>query len=597
MMCWWAAFFIAGSFFGCGRDGFLAGIVAFCASIILAHSPFQRRFHVNDRYLRSPSYTANRVKALVVCASGLLILSSVDLSRNINDFKRESRVYAGGAYRTSGISSAEGGGSGIGNEISSHLISPIREYMLDSFGDGRLTDESSMVLRALVLSFRDDKGAEMRDTYAYLGLAHLLALSGAHLGVLAVALSWVLKIFPMRKWRKNLLLLALMTIYTFAAGRPDSLLRSLALLVAFNVISALCVRENLVGALAMSGLMVLSIDYGLIYSWGFQLSFLAVAGIALLGIPLKKSAEKLWFWSRITGAGRMLAVSLVITVSVQAIMLPLVLEMFGKSPLLATIPNLVMTIPVMSALILGFVYSVVPVDWFRHLLSVPVNLVTHIMCSVPSAMMELGRPGIYRGQVWYPPYICGIAFFCSALKAGTSGRGGKTLLAMILVAVSFLQCVPGSLKISQPGISMEGSHWKEIELHEGTHRALVIGKGLGITYARKLVKDLWVSGISSIDYVIILTTDADLLRGLPFIIERLGCEATICSPYLRGDLEGMRVFSASGSGRPRLISVDHEISMGGYRIIVRQPPFPPAKGKTVSEKRSRLELKINKSVE
>ena len=595
MMCWWAAFFIAGSFFGSGGHSYPAGIGAFCAAIILVHSPFRGRFHLHDRYLRSPAYPAGHVKALIVCATGLLVLSSVDLSRNIHDFRNESRVYAGGTYRSQGIAGAEDEGAGAGNQISSHLIVPIREYMLNSFGDSRLTDESSMVLRALVLSFRDDKGAEMRDMYAYLGIAHLLALSGMHLGVMAVAFSWALKIFPMKKWRKNLLLLALMTVYTFAAGRPDSLLRALALLVSFNVITALCVRETLAGALAMAGLMVLSVDYGLIYSWGFQLSFLAVAGIALLGIPMKKLLERLWFWPRITGAGRMLAVSVVITVSVQAFMLPLVLELFGRSPLFATIPNLVMTIPVMSALILGFVYSVLPLDWFRHLLSVPVNLVTHIMCSVPSALMELGRPGIYRGQIWYPPYICGIVLFCSALRAGAAGRGAKALLAMILVATSFLQCVPGSMKKSHPGITMEGSHWKEIELHEGYERALVIGRGVGIIHARRLVKDLWASGISSIDHLVILPTDADLLRGLPFIIERMGCESTICSPYLRGDLEGLRVFSMSGSGKPRLISVDHEIPMGGYRIIVRQPPYPPAKGKIVSDKGSRPELKIIKS--
>jgi hypothetical protein len=144
---------------------------------------------------------------------------------------------------------------------------------------------------------------------------------------------------------------------------------------------------------------------------------------------------------------------------------------------------------------------------------------------------------------------------------------------------------------------MEGSHWKDIEFHEGAERALVIRKGVGIIHARRLVRDLWVSGISSIDYVIILPTDADLLRGLPFIIERMGCPATICSPYLRADLEGMKLFSTSGSGRPRLISVDHEIPMGGYRIMVRQPHYPPARGKMISEKGSRPELKIIKSAE
>ena len=54
------------------------------------------------------------MKALIVCATGLLILSSVDLSRNIHDFRRESRSYAGGTYRTKGISGAEGEGAGLG---------------------------------------------------------------------------------------------------------------------------------------------------------------------------------------------------------------------------------------------------------------------------------------------------------------------------------------------------------------------------------------------------------------------------------------------------------------------------------------------------
>jgi len=398
----------------------------------------------------------------------------------------------------------------------------------------------------------------------------------------------------MKKLQKDLLLLALMTVYTMVAGCPDSLLRALSLLAAFIVISALHVRETLTGALFMAGLIVLSIEYRLLFSWGFQLSFLAVAGIALVAVPIKKRAESRQFWSRMSGPARLLAITAIITVSVQLFMLPLVLEMFGRTPLLATVINMIMTVPVTVEMVLGFVYMILPFDWLKHLLSLPVNLVSHFMYSAPTAMMELGIPGIYRGQVWYPAYICGMIIFCSVLKKNHGRPGGRMIMVAVLIGLSFLQCVPFPLKTKLPGPSTDGTHWKGIELHEGDAIVLIVERGIGIYQARRIVKDLWAAGLGSIDYIIVLSTDVDQLKGLPFITTRMRPRATICSPYIRMDIARMPGYTGTRFKRVELRTGDCEIRMGDYSISVRQPVFPPEKGKIVSFKDSGLRIDIIK---
>jgi len=161
----------------------------------------------------------------------------------------------------------------------------VREHLRVKIKDLILEDEARAIALALLIGVKDYLSDDIKRAYASAGAIHVLAVSGLHVGILYLLLLLVLK--PWEKYKAGLWLISMTTVvaiwfYTFITGMSPSVLRAATMFTVFAISRALGRKNNGYNALGIAAFILLLYDPYLIYSVGFQLSFLAVGGIMYL---------------------------------------------------------------------------------------------------------------------------------------------------------------------------------------------------------------------------------------------------------------------------------------------------------------------------
>jgi ComEC/Rec2-related protein len=185
---------------------------------------------------------------------------------------------------------------------------------------------------ALVLGERGFLARRTRDTFKRLGLSHLLALSGLHLGIIAT----VLLAASRRIRAKNYILVVALALYVGVVGTIFSLHRAFIMIVV--LVSARLLRRplNAIHALGSALVLMLLFHPYALFDVGFQLSFLATFAVLAAVRRLRFTASgrlpvRIWkhCWS-----------SILISSSAQLMTAPLVLHYFGRLSVVSPVATL-----------------------------------------------------------------------------------------------------------------------------------------------------------------------------------------------------------------------------------------------------------------
>ncbi|HEX9886321.1 MAG TPA: DNA internalization-related competence protein ComEC/Rec2 [Longimicrobiales bacterium] len=143
------------------------------------------------------------------------------------------------------------------------------------------------LVSALVLASRDGLDPEVREDFARAGTAHLLAISGFHVGVVAAMILALLRLARVPARRAALLGAVVVWAYVFLLGTPDAASRAAVLLTLVAVARAGGRPVHALGALSTAWVLLLVADPLALLRPGFQLSFAGAVGLALWARPLE----------------------------------------------------------------------------------------------------------------------------------------------------------------------------------------------------------------------------------------------------------------------------------------------------------------------
>jgi competence protein ComEC len=229
-------------------------------------------------------------------------------------------------------------------------------------GVGGKEIESGIMLGMLTGDKRSMAGS-LRAMFSDLGIAHLFAVSGLHIGIIATAIDMFLRILCVRKKCRIFPVLFLLALYVNAIGCSQSSMRALTMVAFYFAATLLGRRPNVLSALTNSALLHTLYDPFAAFNISFLLSYAAVAGIVLIGLPLKVLLSSIFLnlhGLKIECYPRMfriffkfkgtLIVSFSISLAGYLVSLPLSIEYFGMVPLF-TIPLNMLAVPLATAAI------------------------------------------------------------------------------------------------------------------------------------------------------------------------------------------------------------------------------------------------------
>ncbi len=164
---------------------------------------------------------------------------------------------------------------------SSHLEND-NEKMFQNFLTHHDSSEAGLMVALLVGDTQYISHFTKRQ-YKSLGLSHLLAVSGMHIGLIFQSLVWLLQITTRNRLPKLTVIAGLMLIWGFThiGQYSPSLLRASIMFSFMQLGKMWNERCGALNALGISFLVLLMTDPQLQFHWGFILSHLAVLGIVL----------------------------------------------------------------------------------------------------------------------------------------------------------------------------------------------------------------------------------------------------------------------------------------------------------------------------
>ena len=136
-----------------------------------------------------------------------------------------------------------------------------------------------------------------RAEFSTAGIAHVLALSGLHVGIIALLIYWLLfplDYFGLKKVRLAITLAAIILFAVFT-GLSPSVVRA-TIMTGFVFASLILYRRSTaLNALAMAALLILVFSPSDLFNTGFQLSFITVGALLLFArVPERLQSGKRW---------------------------------------------------------------------------------------------------------------------------------------------------------------------------------------------------------------------------------------------------------------------------------------------------------------
>ena len=269
----------------------------------------------------------------------------------------------------------------------------LRAHLKANYLSATFSSDALGVLSAITLGDKRDLSPEVRAAYSDAGAAHVLALSGLHVGVIYGIFAFVFRKLVRRyrlRWLCDVLTVAALWLFALLVGLPVSVVRAVAMCSLY--VFARWVSDGSASSLhilSLTALLMLLVRPLWLFDVGFQLSFMAMAAI----LCVEPYLEELFRRHCLHPVWGYLVSLLCMSLAAQLGTAPLVLYHLGTFPTYFLLTNMVV-VPVLSALLLvslvWWVFLLTGVSWAEPLGA----LLQHVVTWMNEVLQGIGQwPG------------------------------------------------------------------------------------------------------------------------------------------------------------------------------------------------------------
>ncbi|PKN01034.1 MAG: hypothetical protein CVU77_07140 [Elusimicrobia bacterium HGW-Elusimicrobia-1] len=333
------------------------------------------------------------------------------------------------------ITSPAGAINSLADAVRGATLRAVAEHVPDE-------DSAALLSRMLIGESSDgtdgdedlERFASLRENFALAGVAHVLVISGLHVGYVAAIFWFIFRLSGLSKTNAGALALPFIWIYALAAGGTTPVIRAAVMATSLMLSAGIGRGYDSYQALGLASIVTLSANPADLFSAGFQLSYAATFGI----IHFSKYTPS--FVKISNRAAAWVAGIIWMSFSAQLFTTPLVSSYFGRFSTVAFISNLAV-IPAagialgagIAAVIFDFIFR--PAAAFCGLIasvaltsaSAAVNFLSHI----PNASIPVASPGMVSSIAWYSGSVF-VPVFLKMKKLSAAAAIG--ILAVALAA-------------------------------------------------------------------------------------------------------------------------------------------------------------------
>lgn len=483
------------------------------------------------------------------------------------------------------------------------IVGKIRAWSQEKLTEG-LDPRTAPLAAALLLGRREGVDPDVNDAFARTGTTHLLAISGLHMQVLALALGGFLRLLGVPR-RAAFASVGVATVaYSLLVGLMPSVVRSAAMTVTYCVAGFFDRPSRAANTLAFAALLTVGLNPAHLFDVGCQLSFLAVAAIVWGSGPLwirLKALRKLGpldvlerklappWKSALRRRMEVLLQGLMISVLVWLVALPLTALRFHLVSPISILLN-VPLIPITSLALLASGISLGlaaiwgplgrPAAWVNAVLFGWTERIVLWGASQRWGHWFVAEPS----WAWVLSYYLMLGLVTVALLGPWPGRKVFTGAFVGVVGVGLmLAWFPGLSSRSRNGppeaLVLAVGHGQAVVVDTGGGHAVLYdcGKLRNPSVGRRIIAPaLWSRGIRKIDAVILSHADADHYNGLPDLLDRIPIAEVLVPEGFAAGVENpgtaeLLDLARSQGARVRSVVAGESWSAGTTRFTVRHP--------------------------
>lgn len=332
--------------------------------------------------------------------------------------------------------------------------------------------EDAALYQAVLLGDRSGMEADVVRSMRLTGTAHILTVSGLHLGILCAALDLLLHWLTHRRLLQAAIKAILLICFTCLTGGAPGTVRALIMALLRELASLRGKRYDPMTALAVAALIMTCINPVWPLDGSFRFSFYVVLGVLLLGedifaMLMRRVPEQL------RGAVRPIISVVSVSVSAQLAALPVQLLFYGYLPLLAlpmnlatgTIAPLLMTVGALCTAIGSM--NMRMGSAMASVLATPGRLFEHAcitMANMPGGILRLPAP--------YGIWIVLAAAFMALCSRRIVWHTGTKRLRPVLAALLILLYLPRFIPTARY-VQLDVGQGDGAVLRNGRHAVLV----------------------------------------------------------------------------------------------------------------------------
>jgi competence protein ComEC len=544
----------------------------------------------------------------------LRVTGHLETPPQLDDFDYRSYLAHQGIHSTMIYPDIEKLGGGHGSKPR-QLLYALRSRLSQSLAE-ILPEPQASLAQGIVLGNRSMIPDSLETAFSHSGTAHLLAISGLHLGILTVMLIALgIRLFGRRHYIYVWLALVIIWLYALITGMHPPVTRAVIMASLFLAAELLGRQRSAITALTFAAAIMVGLNPQILWQASFQMSFLAMTGLIFIFPPLQAAGKKAVKATLGEDGAAVSAASMAIdslSASLGAILAvwPLIAYYFGiisfSGPLatfcaLPALPGIILT----GALAGGIGIIALPlaqvIGWLAWLFLSYLLLLVNIFASLPWAFTETGpiSAGVIGGYylalalaLWLNSHrqqagtiVAGARHW---LSPGTTGTGTASsrlpvkwvipplLIVAILVSITAATMPDDRLRVSFIDVG-EGD---AILIQRGNQQVLVDGgpSPQALALALGQAMPFW---DRTIELVVLTHPHADHLSGLLAILPRYRVEQAIYPElyYESPQYDEWLSLIAVRNVKATTAQAGQRINLGSDVVIdVLNPKQPPLSG-------------------